>query len=405
MKASQNPGDAGISPLISLRADLGERAITREDDDAVLLAALLRHAALRPASRESKRSLTAARRIARRMVSAEDLRYGPGFDEPGGRMPFKLLRAAADRTMRMQGNMLLASRMLDSLAALIPRETAEGGRLLAQRAATAFYLGDNELSIERYHQVARLGRKIGEPELVARGAHGVATARMTAGNIPEAEQLMQRAIALAGSRFRRIASQSILKLAIIHAMRGDFDNAVTLAWRAYQLARRCEADRRVVMLNLAQLLLDAGHPEASRAASAHLLRLPMQRGQRLAVMATHARAAGQLGDVATVRKCAALMLEATKSPAFVQALSDSLLECSHALDDIGRTAEGSQLRAQAREIALRHGYHDIAYMAEHGMRRGKPRAPKKPTEATQAVATEVRALHGAELALTAGHAE
>src|SRR5215211_364968 len=72
----------GVSPLISLRADLAGRPTTREDDDAVIVAALLRHAAGQPATKAAKKSLATARRIARRGLTVEQLRQGPGFDEP-----------------------------------------------------------------------------------------------------------------------------------------------------------------------------------------------------------------------------------------------------------------------------------------------------------------------------------
>ena len=400
MKAPHSSAGDGMSPLITLRADLAGRQPTREDDDAVIIAALLRHAALRPRSSQSKRSLSVARGIARTMVTSEDLRFGPGFDEPGGRMPFKSLRVVADRAMRIHGNVLLASRILDSLAALIPLESPEGGRLLAQRAAAAFYLSDNELAFERYRRVLTLGRKMGDAELVARGTHGMAASRMTAGNIPEAERMMRRAIALAGKKYPRVASQSTLKLAIIQATRGDFDGSVVSAWRAYQLARNCEADRRVVMANLANLLLEAGHPEAALSASVHLLRLSLHHGQRLAVLGTYARAAGELGDRAAVEFCVEKILEAAKPPAYAQSVADALLECSHALDDIGQRAQGTRLRARAQELATRHGYHDIAYLAEYGMRRGKARVHHQPSKATQAIASEVRALEPDDLPLT-----
>jgi tetratricopeptide (TPR) repeat protein len=384
-------GAAGISPLISLRADLAGRTTTREDDDAVIVAVLLRHAAGQPRTKAAARSLAMARRVARRALTPDQLRQGAGFDEPRGGLEFRNIRAFADSVMRTRGCALIANNMLDSLAAIVAEDSPEHGLLLAQRAATAWYLGDNEMSAERYRQLTRLGRKLREPELVARGLHGEAQVRMSAGNLPEAERLAKRALPLA-SASPRIGAQATLKLAIINAVRGNFDVALDYAWRSYKLAKKFEMDRRTVLANLAQILYDAGHPAASRAAATHLLRSKVGHMQVFAVLGTYARASAALDDAAAVDWCSSRVLELAKPPSFTQPVADALLECSFALEEVGRTGKANRLRKRAHAIAVRHGYHDIAYLAEHSTPRGKPRTPKRIPKTTQAIVSEVRAL-------------
>jgi tetratricopeptide (TPR) repeat protein len=389
--------------LISLRADLAGRTTTRDDDDAIVVAALLRHAAGQPRTKGAARSLAMAQRIARRALTPDQLRQGPGFDEPRSGLQFRNIRAFADSVMRTRGRALIANNMLDSLATIIPDDSPEHGLLLAQRAATSWYLGDNEISADRYRQVIRLGKKIREPELIARGLHGAAHVRMSSGNLPEAERLARRVLPFTKAS-PRIGAQATLKLAIINAVRGDFDAALDYAWRAYKLARKFEMDRRIVLANLAQILYDAGHPAASRAAATHLLRQKLAHMQLFAVLGTYARASAALDDRTAVDWCASQLLELAKPPSFTQPVADALLECSFALEEMGRTGKASRLRKRAHQIAVRHGYHDIAYLAEHSTPRGRPRTPSRVPKTTQAIVSEVQALEPENRPLVDVHA-
>ena len=338
------------------------------------------------------------------MLSPEEIREGAGFDEPGRRTVFRLLRTAADHTMRSQGSVTLAGNMLDSLARLVPAGSLEAGRMLSQRAATSWYLGNNEVSAAQYRQLLALGRRIGEPELTARAMHGLSHVRMSAGNLPAAERLTRQAIRLAGKKFPRVGCMATLQLGIIHAVRGDFDRALAHAWRAYRMARTYELGRQSSLANIAQTLLDAGYPAAARVASKHLLRMPRLRTRAFVHLGTYAASSAAMGDAAAVQWVAGQLLEMAKPPAFAQYAADALLECSFSLEQVGQVARAERLRSRAHEIALRHGYHDIAYMAEHGLRRGAPREPQKFSPATEAIVTEVQSLEPENLPLVEIHA-
>jgi ATP/maltotriose-dependent transcriptional regulator MalT len=306
--------------------------------------------------------------------------------------------------MRVQGSVALAANIADSLAALVPPSTLEAGRVLSQRAATSWYQGNNEVSAAQYRQLLRLGRRIGERELSARAMHGLAHVRMSAGNLPAAERLTRHAIRLAGKDFPRVGCMSTLQLAVMHAVRGDFDAALACAWRAYGMSRHFELGRQGALGNIAQILLDAGYPAAARVASKHLLRMPRLRTRTFSHLGTYAASSAALGDADGVEWVAAQLLELAKPPAFAQHAADALLECSNSLEQIGRGAKAKRLRARAHAIAVRHGYHDIAYLAEHGLRRGAPRAPQKITPATEAIVTEVQSLEPENLPLVEIHA-
>ena len=392
MKNSHLPRVSGVSPLISLRADLSGRPTTAEDDVAIVVAALLRHAAGQPGTSTARKSIAAARRIARQALTPDQRRHGPAFEQSSGHLPFKAFRTLAHYVMHDRGAVVLASNMLDSLAVLVPGDSPERWMLLSQRAAASWYLGDNEVSAERYRQLIRLGKRTRQPELIARGLHGVAHVRMSAGNLPEAERLSKLSMKFAGKALPRLMAEPTLKLAIINAVRGDFDAALDYAWRSYKLVRKLEMERRTVLANMAQILYDAGHPEAARAASMHLLRFELVHTLAFAVLGTYARASAALDDARAVEWCAGQVVERAKPPSFAHHVADGLLECSFALDAIGRTAKAARLRKRAHEIAVRHGYHDIAYLAEHSVPRGRPRLATRVPKATQEIVSEVRAL-------------
>jgi hypothetical protein len=99
-----------------------------------------------------------------------------------------------------------------------------------------------------------------------------------------------------------------------------------------------------------------------------------------------------MGDSGAVDWCSAQLLELSKPPSFAQHVADSLLECSFALEEVGRTGKANRLRRRAHAIAVHHGYHDIAYLAEHSTPRGKPRTPRRIPKTTRAIVSEVSAL-------------
>jgi hypothetical protein len=222
---------------------------------------------------------------------------------------------------------------------------------------------------------------------------------MSAGNTPAAERLARQTIRLTGADFPRVAGGALVQLAIIRSVRGDYNGALAYAWRAFTLADTSAHGRQTALANIAQILLDAGYPAAARVASSHALRQPKLRTPVFAHLSTYAAASAALSDGKAVDWVAGELLRLANPPFFAQYAADALLDCSFSLEQVGRTRKAKQLRARAHAIATRHGYHDIAWMAEHDLRRGKPRAPSRITRATEAIVSEIRALEPADLSL------
>ena len=403
MKSTSFAAAPSPSALSAFRSDLpvGGRPTTRDDDRLLTIALLMRHASSAPTATAARRSLARARRVARDVLTPRELKDGPYFDEPGPPSPVRVFRMVVDRAIRT-GQVALANHMLDSLAGMVKPDTLEAGRLLSNRAATSWYGGYRELSLVQYRQLTRLGRRLREPELLARGLHGMMLATWSAGNLPGAVRLARQAIRAAGTKCPRVASTSTLALAVNAAVKGDFDSALTFAWRSYKLAGQ-HGQRENALINITQILVDAGYPGAAQVAAKHLLRHRSFIAAP-AVLGAYALASAALGDVAAVEWAVGQALDAAKSPAFQRENADSLLECSFALEQIGRPGRATQIRAKAQALATRHGYHDIAYLAEKGIRRGSPRAPSRITKASEAIVMEIGSLESENPALVELHA-
>jgi tetratricopeptide (TPR) repeat protein len=280
--------------------------------------------------------------------------------------------------------------MLDSLAALIPPDTIEGGRLLSQRGTVLMYLGYTDLATQHFRRLVRLGQELQSRELVARGMVALASRNIVVGNLPNGEREIRRALDYAGREMPRIAAQACNQLGIVRAMRGDPDEGLALLWRAYRLSMRhgTRLTNTNVLGNVVNLLLKNGYPEAARAAAKHMLCTRPGHGDQVNALGRYANASAVLGDVAAVDWSVARLLQLASGSTFPLAIADALYECSLALERVGRLGAAARLRKRAHALAVRHGYHELAYSA------GEPPAttPSKISKSTQAIVTEVRAL-------------
>lgn len=393
MTKAQLRSARGQSSLSAFKADFPThaRATSRADDEAITMAILLHHAALANRPAAARRSLLAAKRIAKETLEPWEIEEGPPFDEPGRPSPHAMLRRVAERTMQ-HGYLHLAGSILDSLDALTPPETLESGRLLSQRGSLSIVGGHGDLSLMQYRELVRLGRRIREPELIARGIHGQSAVMYKVGNRPAFARLARRVILLAGDRFTSLASAATQALSIDAAMRRDFDAALLLAWRSTQFAKAINVDGSWV--NIGQILLDAGYPAQGRAAARHFLDNPRQLTAKASALGVYALASAALGDPKGVEWALTTLLEWQSFP---QEAANALLECSFALEHIGQTRRAREIRTRALEIARRYGFHDIAYLAEHSVRRGVVSQPLATKKASRAIATEVAELESGDL--------
>jgi len=227
-----------------------------------------------------------------------------------------------------RGALWLAYAMLSTLErvgdAMPPLEL---GRVLAQRARVARKADSSEVADTLYRRVDALGRSAQAPELTARAAIGFGVLAQIRGNLPLAARHFGKAARIASScgdaDLRRLAQHGRM---VIAAKRGAFADALSFGWEAYAAAagnREQEAD---MLINLAQIALDTGHPAAAlHGFSAALARQPGPRVLLFAVGGA-ARAAAALNRVDVVHWCAVRIDEFAHEGSFAYPIASALLD-------------------------------------------------------------------------------
>ncbi|HKH93153.1 MAG TPA: hypothetical protein VKA54_15215 [Gemmatimonadaceae bacterium] len=243
-----------------------------------------------------------------------------------------LTRLVADAA-EQRGALWLAYAMLATLErvgdAIPPLEL---GRLLAQRARVARKANSSEVADTLYRRVDLLGRTANAPELTARAAIGFGVLAQFRGNLPVAARHFAKAARIAtrtgDADLRRLAQHGRM---VIAARRGEFADALSFGWDAFSAAagnREQEAD---MLLNLAQIAIDTGHPRpALQGFLAALARRPGPRSL-LPALGGAARAAAALNRMEIVYRCAARIGELADKGSFAYPITSALLDLALAM--------------------------------------------------------------------------
>lgn len=281
------------------------------------------------------------------------------------------LRDVAELTRRIadeaeQGGALwLAYSMLTTLERIgseLP--TLEAGRILAQRARVARKADGAEIAEVLYKRVAKLGRAANEPELTARAAIGFGVLAQMRGNLPSAARYFERAAHVAS----RVPNPELVGVAehgrmTIAASRGAFADALRHGWAAYSAATGDREREAEMLLNLAQLAFDTGHPRAAlQGFTAALQRRP---GPRLMLPALGgaARAAAAVGRTDVVSWCTSRLSEETRAEGFAYPKASALLDLALALTSTA-PAQSMTLVRRALRLTGRFEFHEL----EHHLR-------------------------------------
>jgi hypothetical protein len=185
------------------------------------------------------------------------------------------------------------------------------------------------------------------------------------------------------------------------ASRGDYDKAAEHGWRAFRGARSA-AQETEALINLAQLLLEAGHARAAlRGFAAALARRPIVRfelpilgGAACAAAAALPRAAARALIRNFADRAQVLVRGLRNGEALPHPSASVLVELSEALTAVGETEQAAAVSEQAERLATAHRFHQLTYRLENPILVSKP-APLAPS--TQAIIAAVDELEGAEL--------
>ena len=310
-------------------------------------------------------------------------------------------------TLHDQGARRLAGALLDALLRLSRgNEDLRFGRMLAQRARTAYQSGELEVAEDQYGQVDRLGRRLESPELRARAALGLLAVAHHRGNYPEHARQAKRAARFAEqAAFPRLQRQAYFALTLGASVAGDFDAALRHGWKLFELSQHDTVDRLSALQALGQVMLDMGDHRSARAAFAAVLSQPNPPKLLLATLGSFAVTAayGDEGkpDYTALEWAVAevVRLRDWVAPRFSYA--SSLLDCAIALRDAGRIDDARRVRDELLEIARTRGYHELAYRAE-SLDLAHPPAALSPPAGTRSpkiarIVTSVRRLEPPQL--------
>jgi tetratricopeptide (TPR) repeat protein len=237
----------------------------------------------------------------------------------------------------------------------------ELGRLLAQRARVARKADSSDVADTLYRRVDSLGRTAKAPELTARAAIGFGVLAQFRGNLPLAAQHFAKAARIAA----RAGDADLLRLAqhgrmVIAAKRGEFADALSFGWDAFAAAsgnREQEAD---MLLNLAQIAFDTGHPQpALQGFSAALARRP---GPRLLLPALGgtARAAAALNRMDVVHWCGARVDGIAPEGSFTYPIASALLDLALATATMQPTLAKGYV-GRALRLAEEFRFHELEH--------------------------------------------
>lgn len=346
-----------LHPLAAFRADTAAAPdnTTEADAEWLTIATLIARAADLPrAERENAlRTVAALGNVSVDMTEAADVAV-----------------ALAVRTaiaMEDAARFHLAFATLASVLQVLPENDVVGrGRVLAQQGRIARQLGEHAEAKERYDAVEALADRVtgtaAAAELSARAWVGYGILAHIRGNLPEARNWFRRVLSTDGVP-REQQQVAHTQLMIAAAASKDFDGAAVHAWAAYESA---DGDQKLgAMSNLAQVLLDAGHPKlALRGFGSILVQKPIPRREFAALSGAAVAAARGLPEG---RARPLVELFATRLQALIATTqlpwshAVALADVSDAYAALGAVLAATQVRDQAIAVADRYGFHELSY--------------------------------------------
>jgi len=295
----------------------------------------------------------------------------------------------------------LAHSVVSTLLIVVPEsETLLRGRIIARLALLARHLGNVVAANRYYNEVEQLGSGFDLPELTGRAWTGLGILAQLRGDFPESRRRFNAVIALSGA-----ASDSITyshhHLMMAAAAAGDYDTAAGHAWSAFKGSTTATQETEA-LLNLSQLLLEAGHARAAlRGFAAGLARKPITRLEVPIIGGAACAAAACLplpAARALVRNFADrldhLMPALHHGKNLPYPTASTLVELSEALAVVGDDERSRDLAERGETLASALGFHQLVYRLENPVL--VPR-PAVLAESTNEIIAAVGELEGAEL--------
>jgi tetratricopeptide (TPR) repeat protein len=308
---------------------------------------------------------------------------------------------AAD--MEDQAFFRLAHSVLSALLLVLPEsEALLRGRVIAIHGRLARHLGQTTAAVRYYQEVERLGSERSLPELTGRAWTGLGILAQIRGDFPESRRLFHAVLDLDGAAPE---SQSIShgQLMVAAAAASDYDKAAAHAWQAYKNAATSVQETEALN-NLAQLLLEAGHPRAAlRGFAAVLVRnlisrqaLPALGGAACAAALALPRPAARALIKNFAERLDGLVTSLHNGESLPFPSASALVEMSEALAHVGEEERANDAANRAEVLAAAHGFHQLTYRLENPTLVALAE-PLAVASSTNAIIAAVDELEGAEL--------
>ncbi|HEY2374718.1 MAG TPA: hypothetical protein VGH98_01975 [Gemmatimonadaceae bacterium] len=305
--------------------------------------------------------------------------------------------------MEDQAFFRLAHSVQSTLLLMVPEsEVLLRGRVIAVLGRLARHIGEMPAAVRYYQEVERLGAECGLPELTGRAWAGIGILAQLRGDFPESRRLFCAVLDLDGAAPE---SQSIShgQLMMAAAAASDYDTAATHAWQAYKNAAT-PLQEVEALNNLAQLLLDAGHPQAAlRGFAAVLVRnlisrhaLPALGGAACAAALALPRQAARALIKNFAERLDGLVTSLHNGESLPFPSASALVEMSEALAHVGEEGRASDAASRGELLAAAHGFHQLSYRLENPTLVA-PAKPLAVASSTTAIIAAVDELEGAEL--------
>ena len=345
--------------------------------------------------KDQRRILDDAAGMAAGLFDPLSLAYGCSFDPPKvvRTSPIAVIRLLAER-VEDAGSLNLATSLLEGLGAVLPADSTNAGRVLAQRARVSWKMGNVDLALARYQTLRRKARHAESNELLIRAWAGYGAIAQLRGNYPNVRHWAGRIVDRAERcRYNRLASLGHHGLMVAYAVAREFSEAISHGWSSYR-GRDGDRSGQIEMLaNIGRLFFDAGDYAVARSALVKVLAAKPGLRVGASALGGFALVSAAIGDRTAVRWAASEASSLMDQPSSRYNTASALLDCANALDAMGESPYGSVLRARGSTIAQYAGYHELVHRAQSAPM-GRPTPLAAPAIA---VAVEIGRLPEVEL--------
>ena len=360
-----------LSPAAAYRKDVEKRKgpVGKDDGSWIVISTIVGHVA-DAEGKDRRRLLDDAAKMAAALFEPAALAYGCAFDPPrvDRTSSIAVLRLLAEK-MENMGTLHLATSLLEGLAGVLPTDSVNSGRVLAQRARLAWKSGKTDLALARYRHLRRKARHRKDKELLIRSWVGFSSLAQQRGNYPAMRMWSQRVVSLAEQcRYHRLAGLGYQGLMLGAAAARRFEDAIPHGWAAYQCRQGDVCGQAETLNNIAQLFYLSGHPVIARDAFIRVLAAQPALNVGAAALGGYALSSAVLADERAVRWAAAEATCLSEVRDHMYESVTSLIECATALDMVGDQPYASVLRARASTMAQYAGFFELVYQAEESSR-------------------------------------